>query len=284
MFRTGVFYVRVDAQVVDGKRLVAALDKDDFVVWDEDEPQRIAYFGRESEPLWVLLLIDVSGSMKHYLDGMAGVARRALAGLGQADHVAVMFFGRETRIAQGFTAEKENAAPAIGEAIRERGVGAGTAINPAILDAARYVRENVANQPGRRAIVILTDNEGLNYQVTDEMTLAALNAADIVFNAIVTPKSKPPEKRPGYTNPDFSPADVFKLARETGGEVLRADRAGESFREMLERIRTRYSLHYRAPEGTAGQVRRIRVDLRPDTRKRYPRAQVRARSGYAVPN
>ncbi|MEZ5400109.1 MAG: VWA domain-containing protein [Bryobacteraceae bacterium] len=284
VFRTGVNYVRVDAQVVDGRRTVSDLTREDFVVFDEGVERPVEYFGRDSEPLWIALVLDVSGSMKRYVEDMAAVARKALRVLGPEDHVAVIFFARDTRVAQEFTVDLDAAAEAIGGASREKGLSAGTAIHSALIDAAGYIGRAVDNKPGRRAIVILTDNEGLNYRVGTDMTLRALFQADTVVNAIVTPKAKPPAERKGYTNPDFSPSDVFRLARETGGEVLRAQRAGETFQQMLESIRLRYSLHFKAPEDAeSGRMRRIRIELSEGARKRRPGAEVRARSGYAVP-
>jgi VWFA-related protein len=282
VFRTGVSYVRVDAQVIEGNRVVNGLNGADFQVFDEGVPQKIEYFGRDSEPLWIALLLDVSGSMKDDLQEMANVARISLQVLSPADHVAVLFFSREMRVAHEFS-DPESAAPLIGTALREKGLGAGTAINSAVQAASAYVGQRVANQPGRRSIVILTDNEGLNYQLTNEATLQSLFAADTVLNAIVTSNAKAPKEVKGYTNPDFTPSDVFLLAKQSGGEVLKAKRAGDTFRQMLERIRVRYSLHYRAPEGVSGQLRRIRVELSPQARRRHPRAEVRARSGYTAP-
>ena len=284
VFRSGVSLVRVDAQVVQGRRAVDDLTKDDFQVFDEDQLQPVEYFGHDSEPLWIVLLLDVSGSMNKRLDEMASVARQALGTLSADDRVSVIFFGRLTHLALDFTSNMAGAAPVIGTGRKAKQVGAGTNINPSVVEAARYMREKAGNQRGRRAIVILTDNEGLNYQSNDEQTLDALYDADTVLNAIVTPNAKPPDPAKKGINPDFTPSDVFKLARETGGEVLKAESAGEAFREMMQRIRVRYSLHYRAPQGgAAGSSRRIRVELSPAARKRLLKAEVRARAAYRLP-
>jgi VWFA-related protein len=286
VFRAGVAMVRVDAQVINGRQVVAGLDRDSFRVLDEGAEQPIEYFARDSEPLSLLLLLDVSGSIRRRLQEMAAAARKALDALGEADRVAVMFFGRTTKVAQELTKDRVAAAKAIAEALTEKSVGSGTLINPALLDAARYLGAEGLDRVGRRAIVILTDNQGLNYQTPDQMVLEALYSADAVLNAIVTPDARPPDTPPPGVklNPDFSPSDVFRIARDTGGEVLRAERAGETFREMLERIRLRYSLHYRAPDAAVpGTVRRIQVELSPAARKRYPKAEVRARAGYLIP-
>ena len=286
MFRAGVALVRVDAQVVANRQPVQGLGKEDFVILDNGAPQTIEYFGRESEPLWIVLVLDVSGSMTKRLTEIAAVARQALSGLKPEDQVAVMLFSRESKIVQEFTANPREATPAIQQAPRERSLGSGSRINEAIIEAAKYIGEKSANHAGRRSIVILTDNQGLAYQVPDETVLRALFQAGATLNPIVTPDAKPPAapKAGQYTNPDFTPHDVFRLALETGGEVLKAQDAGRSFQEMLERLRTRYSIHYRQPETPAGTARTIKVDLSPAARGRYPKAEVRARTGYLSGN
>jgi hypothetical protein len=94
-------------------------------------------------------------------------------------------------------------------------------------------------------------------------------------------KAKRPEpSTPGhYTNPDFTPPDVFKIADETGGEAVKAEKSAEVFPEMIERIRTRYGMQYRTPEGAQG-FRHVRVELSPEAKLKYPDAVVRARKGY----
>lgn len=283
VFKAGVAVVRVDAQVVEGRRVITGLEKGDFVITDNGVPAAVEYFGRESEPLWAVLLIDVSGSMSRYIAAMAQVSREALSQLGKDDQVSVMFFGARSKVDAGFTGSRDEVSASIGRAMRERAMSAGSAVNLAVMDAAALLREKAAGKPGRRAVIVVTDNGGLNYQASDDAALAALFGADTVLNAIVTPNAKPPAMR--GRNPDFSPADVFLLARESGGEVLRMEKGGEAFREMLERVRTRYSLHYGAPaDAGPGTARKISVTLSPAARKRYPKAEVRARSGYTVPN
>jgi hypothetical protein len=83
-------------------------------------------------------------------------------------------------------------------------------------------------------------------------------------------------------NPDFTPPDVFTIAEQTGGEAVKADQAGEAFSRMIERIRTRYSIHYNMPNSGVPGYRRITVELTPSAKLRYPRAEVRARKGYRV--
>jgi VWFA-related protein len=283
VFRADVSLVRIDAQVVYKGQPVRGLTAEDFEVKLNGAAQPIDYFGRESEPLWIVLLLDVSGSMSRRLAEVAAVARKALTALQEQDQVAVMLFARNHRVAQPFTHSAPEAAAAIEQAPRERSLGGGSRINEAIIEAAQYVAGQAASKPGRRAIVIVTDNQGLAYQVPDTQVLAALFAASATLNAIVTPNAKPPAPPPPgqYTNPDFTPHDVFKLARETGGEVLKAPDAGRSFQDVLERLRSRYSLHFRPPPDTAAAAeRKLDVQLSAAAQRRFPNALILARTGF----
>ena len=107
--------------------------------------------------------------------------------------------------------------------------------------------------------------------------------ADAVVNAIVTRKgARPKPDKPGvYTNPDFTPADVYSIAERTGGSAVEGlGKVSEAFQRIMERIRSRYLAQYPAPEAPAGRFRRIRVELTPEASRKYPGAVVRARAGY----
>ena len=280
-FRAGVTLVKVDVSVTDAKgRAISGLTQNDFEVLDENTPQPIAYFDHESEPLDILLLLDVSGSMHRSLMELAATARGALRPLQPSDRVAVMLFAREAAVRQPFTADFGLVASNIAGAVNASDLGSGTAINAAIVSAAGYLR----GQPSaaRRAVLIVTDNLSLNYRLPDEEVIRALYAVDTTLDAILIGKQRRPDApRPGaYVNPDFTPSDVFKLAEQTGGEAIEARQAGESFQLMIERIRSRYRLQYPAPPSAPGVLRHIQVRLAPSARARHPHATIRARAGY----
>lgn len=272
----------MDVQVTEKGNLVTDLAKDDFIVFEENARQEISYFGKEREPLLLLLLLDVSGSTKRYVEQMASVAKQALKYLRVVDKVGLMLFGRNTEVRGQFTPNTWEVAGELSNAHREHDLGAGTVINGSILEAVKYV-DSKSEPAQRRAVLIITDNFSLNYKSPDEDVIKALLRSDIVLNAIVVGKGHRPEPVPANANPDFSPANVFRIAEETGGEAIKADRADQTFPQMVERIRSRYSLQYAAPEAPSGSFRRLRVELTASARQRYPKAQIRARSGYYVP-
>ncbi len=285
LFRAGVSLVKIDLQVTEGGHPLPGLSRDDFLVFDEGLPRTIIYFAQENEPLWILLLLDVSGSMKKHVRQVAQASRQALASLHSGDRVAVMLFSRNTVLHREFTSDLADVSAGLARAAEAEGLGSGTNVNSSIIEAANYLRQAAAGEPGRRAVVILTDNGGLNYQTPNDSVIRALYEADAVLNAIAAGDARPPEppRRGQQVNPDFTPSDVFLLARETGGEVIQAKNAGTALRDLMERARSRYSLHYHPPEGAPGSFREVRVELTPDAHKRHPRAVVSSRTGYFVP-
>jgi len=281
VFKAGAADVRLDVQVLEGKHPLSGLAQTDFAVTDEGQGQKIAYFAQGSEPLNLILLLDISGSMQKYIEQISQTARDAMKFLRPGDSVAIMVFGKTSAVHQDFADNLAESARQIGRAVEEHNVGAGTMINSAVVDAVHYMSEHAGSR-GRRAILILTDNLSFSVRLNDGQVIGELNKADTVFNAIVVgrairPRPLDPAK---YTNPDVTPADVFHLAEATGGEWVKASQAGASFSEMIERIRLRYTLVYPEPPSTPGAFRHVQVALTAPARQRHPSAELRVREGY----
>jgi VWFA-related protein len=282
VFRTGVADVRVVVQAMEDNQTLKGLTKDDFIVTDRDQPQPILSCNQEKEPLDLLLLLDISGSMRQHIQEMSDTTRDALNYLAPGDRVAIMTFGIRSNLHFDFFDNHTEVARQLRSAPDDQEkVGYGTAINAAVISASTFLSKDAT--PARRAILIVTDNLGLNFQANDELAKGYLLKADVVLNAIVIGRGIRPGPRKAEDNPDFTPADVFNLADATGGEAVRAERAAASFPDMVSRIRDRYTISYRLPEGAVtGQFRHISVSLTPAARKLHPKAEVRARTGYYV--
>jgi len=181
-FKTGVSDVRVDVQVTDGDKLVKDLDKSNFAVSDEGQPQPIVSFAHGDEPVNLIILLDVSGSMQKFIDQIAAEAREALDHLRPGDRVALMVFAKTTAVAQGFSDNLAETARNIGGAVKDWDVGSSTMINSAVLSAARYMEKH-AGAGGRRAILILTDNLSTSYRLTDGQVIRELEKGDTVAGA-----------------------------------------------------------------------------------------------------
>ena len=209
LFKAEVSLVKVDIEVAERNGHGATdFRQDDFVIYDENQPQQIVHFERQSEPLDLLLLLDISGSMRRSLEELAAATRAALSQLHPGDRVALMLFSRRAEVIQPFTTDSSKMQYKILDSIYKQNLGAGTLINESLIAAAEYMKQQPVK--GSRAILIVTDNEGINFKSPDSAVVRAMLDADTVMNAIVVRKSPSPGPRPpiarqtGYTNPDLA--------------------------------------------------------------------------------
>lgn len=286
--------MRAEVQVTQKSRVISNLSREDFVLRDEGVVTEVAEFGMESDPLDVMMLLDVSGSMTSYLYEVSRAADAALAQLQPSDRVGVMIFSKQAKVLSEFRAPREQTLATLKSLTRQPGMGAGTAINASIMDAVEAIKKDAAeghyDSRRRRAILILTDNWGLNYKLPDRVVLRALHEQNISLHAIVVGRvQKPKEKwskiaRDGLEDEiDFSPANVFQLAEDTGGDIFTDLKQEDGLAGILSRIRNRYSLYFHAnADAKKGVFREIRVSLSPTAAKANKGAVVRARAGYYV--
>ena len=86
----------MDAEVTDETGPLSGFHKEDFLITDNRVPQHILYFSQDVEPLDLILLFDISGSMRPKIEKVASSSRKALAELRAGDRVAVMTFPSPT--------------------------------------------------------------------------------------------------------------------------------------------------------------------------------------------
>jgi VWFA-related protein len=279
-FKSGVSNVKIDVQVTNNVDLVRDLTLKDFLLFDQERQRELLFVDRGAEPLSLALLLDVSGSMRTHVEAAAGVALESLRFLQKDDTIAVMVFGKRTKVRLPLTKDRPRIQTEIRESVNDQDVGAETAINDAIVAASEYLAKEAP--ASRRAILILTDNLGMNIRNPDDKVLDRLLGDNCVLNAIVVGgKYQPDPAKPRPTpNPEETLPNVYYIAQESGGEAAKVDDASAAFPSMIERIRMRYSLQYRTPPGVEGTLRRIRIDLSPEARTRYPDAKLRYRRSY----
>ena len=281
LFRTGVSLVKVDVEVQDAGGLgITGLRLGDFVVYDEGQRQTIGDFSAESQAVRVLMLMDVSPSMSKYLSDLGVKTTEALQALRPGDEVALMAFAARSQLLQPLTTETSTLGAQIIGNIYKQTLGRETLVNEAMLEAANYMR----SQPGkaRKAILIVTDNEGARKTVSDDAVVRALHAGDIVVSAILIGDSRLAYTKARYENPMSAPPDVQRFVSETGGQVIAGAAPADALQPVLKGLTTRYSFQYTAPSADEGSFRRIRVELTPEAAARYPAAKIKSRSGYTV--
>src|SRR6185295_1408479 len=91
VFQSAVSLVHVDVEVTDATgRVVDTLSRKDFRVFDKREEQAIRHFSKGDEPLDLILLFDISGSMRPKVAEVAAAARQGIYELRPGDRAAAM--------------------------------------------------------------------------------------------------------------------------------------------------------------------------------------------------
>jgi VWFA-related protein len=274
--------VVLDAQVISKKtkRLIGDLRREDFELYEDGARREITYFSRDELPLSVLLLLDVSGSVRPIINRIGEGALNALQRLKPEDEVAVMAFANEPKLIQSFTKDRQLVAEKITEASREYSIGSGTFLTPALMRAAREMPQ-ATNAASRRVVIVVTDNlaalggGGEVRRTTTEL----LESGAVVYGLIV--RGGIGKFMNVMTLGMINAVDSF--SEQTGGEVMGADKkeVDEKLGEMFARLRTRYSLGFK-PANTKedGKFRRLKLQLMPVAAARNGKVIVVTKQGY----
>ena len=152
-FRTGVALVNVNATVSDQSgRFVSGLTKDDFRVFEDEQPQTVTHFNAERVPVSLGIVLDTSGSM----DGdKMHAAKQALERfliqlLDPEDEVFLYRFDNAPELVEGWTRDKRRINEALAR-IQPRG---GTALYDAVADAVQLAQQG---RNKKKAVVIISD-------------------------------------------------------------------------------------------------------------------------------
>src|SRR5438477_13134927 len=171
-------------------KFVRNLRQNDFSILDDHKPpQSIVNFRRDTDlPLELGLLIDTSGSVRSRFDfeeeAAVGFLQHTLRP--RFDRAFVMGFNGHSQIAQDFTDNVQ---------LLETGVhglqnGGGTALYDAIYRASRdKLLKDKSDRPVRHAIVILSDGEDNQSDVSRAQAIEMAQRAEVIIYAISTDDS-----------------------------------------------------------------------------------------------
>lgn len=284
-FRAEVALVHVDAEVVEDGRILSGFNKDDFRVLDEGQPRPVLHFSAGDQALDLILLFDISGSMRAVVEAVSAAAHQALQELRPGDRVCVMVFNSRSRELAGFTEDLSAVQRTIEDDLLHLRFGGGTRIQDAVDAAALRVMHEPRSER-RRAVLIITDNMGVRTRREQSVVRDFWEADALLSGLIVSNKVFRTIHTVGIVlGPQnlLMEAGMKGIAEKTGGEAIGARDAGTAFQESIHRIRSRYSLYYAQPDGKPGSRRRIQVELAGEAAKQHHNARVRARTGYVVP-
>ena len=274
--RVRVNLVNVPVSVVDRHgRPVTGLHRDDFSLTEDGHPEAIRVFQATAlHPLSMVMAIDTSVSVRTDLPFAKQAATDLAASLlGSDDRVELLGFAGEVEQVIPFTSNLH----AFDHGLRTLHGDGPTALYAAIARAAN----DLASQPGRKVIVVLSDGsnsvDGVDY---DQARTAALRAQASIDSIILLPIGANAGRDLGGEHA------LIQLARDTGGQYFYADGA-TPIREAMTRLslglRSEYLLGYyptrqAATSSDAGGFRRIQLRLTDPALSRAYRLQYR--TGY----
>ncbi|MGQ9501812.1 MAG: vWA domain-containing protein, partial [Anaerolineae bacterium] len=245
-------------------RVVSDITPEMVQVFEDDGTQtrpvvRVEPLINPSRPVYVILVLDISGSMIGQPVKDAKAAARALIErMGPQDYVALIAFKISIALDELdptrehlFTTDHASVL-ALVDRLRAKG---GTPLYDALYKAARWAK-NMA--PGNRFIVLLTDGvdeDPGSVLATPDDAIAEAARADTTIFAI------------GYEGVEGRLAREFlqRAARETGGSYQETPDSGQLiplFREILERPRQQTRLVYRSGVLLDGRTHSVRVRVR----------------------
>jgi len=305
VYRVDVRVVLVDTQVLSKKTRHAAreLKQQDFELYEDNVRQQVRSFSQDTLPLSIVLLFDLTDSVRPVLKSLGEGALEALQHLKPEDEVTVMAYAASAEVLQQATTDRALAAAAIEKASRMESEEAAF-FNEGIFQAADELTKS-KNAYSRRVIIWLTDNvpnipsedsvplryrrslkgamphsqtEAMRYLLrTNTVVCSLVKQSDLSVSGESGLRSKPAER---MLHP---PGEVYKYASATGGQVIefKKKELQEKLALLIDDLRMRYSLGYHpSAQKPKGKYCAIKVKLAPDAKKAIGNVVVEARQGY----
>ena len=284
-FRVNVKLINVAFSVRDAAGgLVDDLHREDFEVFEDGVPQKIAFFARSSDvPLTLGLLVDVSGSQEHFVKNHRKDLEAFLKQvIGPGDRAFLLCFGNRLQLVSDYSSAPKDLSEALEEFHKgkhlhvELGPREQRILGTAFYDGIYYaIEERLAvSDRGRRALIIFSDGEDNSsaHHMLDAIE-AAQNNDVLLFCVRYT------EVKDGRLNGrnKYGIRVMERIARETGGLDFdaRAKGMAANFHQIGQQLRSSYELAYHSTNPVSdGTFHKIVI------RARNPRLTVRTKTGY----
>ncbi|MEW6321728.1 MAG: VWA domain-containing protein [Acidobacteriota bacterium] len=291
VFRGGGDVVRVFATVTDGDgRLVTTLTRDEFQVRDEGRPQPITVFDNSPQPIRLVVMLDVSGSMSGNLSLLRRATAELIGRLRPGDGARIGTFGHDIRISPTFTREPALLLDALPDRVSP---DAPTPLWRAVDEAMDALREEDGDE--RRVVLVLSDGKdsgptSLDFRQRRASQGDVIDRArkdDVMVYAIGLRSRRARPLMPGIgpgglqaaMTADLPEPGLALVAQETGGgyfELRFTEDLGAAFARVADELHNQYLIGF-APPKRDGKVHdvEVRVTLRG--------LKARGRKSYVAP-
>ncbi len=270
VIRVDVKLVNVFVNVTDPNgAVVGGLTKNDFTIAEDNRPQQIAVFERQSElPLNLVLAVDTSGSVYKDRALIADASHRFIhALLRPQDQMSLLEFATFVREVTPFTNKESQ----LDHGLSSLRGGEATALYEAIYLGS----QRLGKKDGRKILVLVSDGGDTVDSTTYAQALEqALRNEAMIYSIIDVPIAASAGRDLGGEHA------LITLAEQTGGKSFYASDGGldKAFAKVSDDLRTQYLLGYYPHNQEPGRTfHRLSVTI--------PRAapdafNIRYRTGY----
>ena len=286
-FRGTADNVRVFTTVTDRDgRLVTTLEQKDFEIRDEGKPQLITLFDNSPQPIRLIVLLDVSGSMEGNLQLLREGCEELFSRLRADDGIRVGTFGHDVSISPTFTRDPVELRASLPRAIAP---DAPTPLWRAV-DEGLEVFKNRSEDDGRPVILVLSDGKdsgptGFRSKFVSQVQVIDRSREQGVMIYAIGMRSRGQHPQmPGLGTrglqaalmADWPDPGLARVAEETGGgylEIRFGQDLGSAFAQVADQLHSQYLLGF-APPKRDGKIHEIEVrtavkGLKPRARKSY---------------
>jgi len=290
--------VTVDVGVLLEKthQFVPGLKPDNFRVYEDGVPQKIAGFKRVEAPITALLLCEFAANSYTFIYDMRNAAWAFAQQLRPQDYVAMMTFDMRTQIVTDFTQDKRQ----LFEAINSLVIPGFNESN--VFDALYEGLDRLDRIEGRKYIILIASGRDTFSKLTlDKILKKVRTTQDVTIFTVSTGGAMRAMTeglggmRGSMRDMEYLQADnqMKTFAQITGGESFFPRFSGEMpeiFQQINQNIRSKYQLVYHPTNAKQdGTYRKLRVELvdpeghplRIQDEKQKPlKYQIIAREGY----
>ncbi|HKQ99141.1 MAG TPA: VWA domain-containing protein [Pyrinomonadaceae bacterium] len=282
--------IRVDTELVDlnvsvfsrqPQRPIGELRREDFAVLENDTPEEISFFASTATPFDLVLLLDLSGSVK--VDVVRKAARRFIEAARPSDRIGIVTFTEQYYVVSPLTTDRESLIKSVRKI--DRAIG-GTNF----WDALHFVLKHIFGSPTasrRQAVVVMSDGvdnalpdiKGVGSTVTFDELLELVKTSDAIVIPIYLDTEREEVKRGRATPETFQIArrQLGELAGESGSLLYHARKVEDLrgvYEQVIRDLGTVYSIGYqpknRRRDGSWRSVS-VRLVNRPDLAARTRR-------------
>jgi VWFA-related protein len=269
VYRAQVNEVVLPVIVTDTRRhIVTNLDKNNFSVYEDGQPQTIVRFSREDVPVSIGIVVDNSGSMRTKRAAVTKAVLNLIQASNPQDEAFVVNFNDDPYLDQDFT---NNLNP-LHEALDRVDSRGGTALYDAVIASADHLTKGAKKE--KKVLLVITD--GVDNESRESLESAIRKVLDDQGPIIYTIGILGDE--PGIKRAKRA---LQSLSDQTGGvaffpkDLAEVD---EISSEVARDIRNQYSITYKPTNPRAnGGYRKVRVEARAQG---YKDLQARTRDGY----